>query len=110
MNAPLRQRIPAWECKKLRQSAKGRACTMNSPWCNGNPETTIWCHSNHEEHGKSMGGKSHDIFGFYGCSDCHQWYDIASRQQGFSNEVRRDWFRKAFERSLLIVVTEGILK
>lgn len=108
MNARFRE--PRWECKKLRDSARDKPCTMNSPWCNGNPATTVWCHSNFSEHGKSVGGKSHDIYGFYGCSDCHFWFDTASKQEGFSNEERRSWFQKAFERSLLIVVTEGILK
>jgi hypothetical protein len=108
MNARFRE--PRWESKKLRDSARNKPCTMNTPWCNGNPETTSWCHSNHDEHGKGMGLKAHDIFGFYGCSDCHYWYDIASRQTGFSNEGRREWFRKAHEKSLLIIVQEGILK
>jgi hypothetical protein len=108
MNARLRE--PRWESKKLRDSARGRDCTMNSPWCNHNPETTVWCHSNHSEHGKAVGGKAHDIFGFYGCSDCNYWYDIASRQDGFSNDERRGWYQKAHDKSLLIIVTEGVLK
>jgi hypothetical protein len=109
-NGRMNQRQPRWESKKLRDSARGRDCTMRSPWCNGNPETTVWCHSNHSEHGKANGTKAHDIFGFYGCSDCHNYYDLASRQQGISNTDRRELFRKAHEKSLLIVVTEGILK
>lgn len=105
-----RQREPRWECKKLRDSARDRDCTMQSPWCNHDPRTTIWCHSNHDEHGKGMGCKAHDIFGFYGCSACHEYYDTTSRQKGYSNDTRREWFRRAHERSLLIIVTEGILK
>lgn len=108
MNAHWRE--PRWESKKLRDSAKGRDCTMVSPWCNGDASSVVWCHSNHSEHGKGIGVKAHDIFGFYGCGACHVWYDTLSKQQGISNEERRHWFQKAHDKSLLIIVTEGVLK
>lgn len=110
MSTVLRQREPRWESKKLRDSARDKECTMASPWCNGDRSTVVWCHSNHSEHGKGMGVKAHDIFGFFGCSGCHAWYDTASKQEGFSNDERRAAYHRAHDRSLLIVVTEGILK
>lgn len=48
--------------------------------CNSNPETTVWCHSNERIHGRALGKKSHDMFGAFGCSSCHDWYDIQSRR------------------------------
>lgn len=57
-----------------------------------------------------MGLKAHDVFGCFGCFDCHNWLDLLSKQQGIPIEERREWFRRAFERSLLIVVTDGVLK
>ena len=97
-------------CQKLRDAARDRDCTMNSPMCNGNPATTTWCHSDHQEHGKGVGLKAHDIFGFFGCSGCHEWYDTESRRLGVSNEERRAAFTRAHDRSVLIIVQERILK
>ncbi len=107
---PVIQKGPRWVSMKLRKSAYMKPCTMHSPMCNGNPETTCWCHSDHEEHGKGVGIKSHDIFGFYGCSGCHIWYDIVSRQDGVPNEERRASYQKAHDKSMVIAVTAGVLK
>lgn len=109
MNAPM-FRQPRWESKKLRDSARDKPCTIQSPWCQQRTDTVVWCHSPFAEHGKGMGCKAHDIFGCYGCLECHTWLDTLSKQQGISNEERREAFRKAHERSLLIVVQEGILR
>ena len=39
--------------------------------CNGDPATVVLCHLP----GGGMGGKQHDLFGAYGCSDCHRVVD-----------------------------------
>ena len=61
--------------KKILQSARDQACTLNSPKCNHNPETTVFCHLNEGYAGKGMGQKADDYAGFYGCSACHSYYD-----------------------------------
>lgn len=62
--------------KRLTASAEGRDCELQVPGvCNGDPATTVWCHLNGLEFGKGTGHKGHDIFGFYGCSSCHDAYD-----------------------------------
>ena len=100
-----------YRAQKIRNSARDKACTMQSPRCNGNPATVVWCHSNKSEHGKGMGLKAHDIFGFYGCSGCHHWYDIESRQDRSVTELERNtYYQRAADRSLLIIVQEGILR
>lgn len=72
----MRQRQPRIEIPALRNLARGRDCTVNVPGvCNGNPETVVWAHSNHGKHGKAVGGKSHDHYGCFACSDCHDWLD-----------------------------------
>jgi hypothetical protein len=83
---------------------------MQSPSCNGDPATTVWCHSNHSEHGKGVGLKAHDIFGFYGCSACHRWYDEDSKFFRVGPEVREHYFRRAHDTSLLRLVQKGVLK
>ena len=93
---------------KIRQSAHGEQCTLNSPKCNYNSETVVWCHSNFSEHGKGYGIKAHDIFGFYGCSACHDWFD---RRAGLnSEEERRFRLSQAHARSLLRLIEKGVVK
>jgi hypothetical protein len=97
--------------QKIRDSAKGRNCTMNSPDCNHNPETTVWAHSNYHEHGKGIGLKSHDIFGFFSCSGCHKWYDGEYVLHPCPHRVtRHEYYQRAHDRSLLILVKDGVLK
>ena len=58
-------------------SARGAPCSARFPGiCNGNPETTVWCHLNGHAFGKGAGIKAHDIAGFAGCSACHSYYDV----------------------------------
>ncbi|MGV8950125.1 MAG: nuclease domain-containing protein [Cypionkella sp.] len=57
-------------------SARGAPCSVRFPGiCNGNAETTVWCHLNGHAFGKGAGIKAHDIAGFAGCSSCHEYYD-----------------------------------
>jgi hypothetical protein len=100
--------------KKLTQSAKHESCVS----C-GNPECS-WCHSNEYKHGKSRGMKAGDIFGFYGCTKCHDWYDGRSiiEPPSFRDSwwydsdnmpPKKQWFREMWERSILIASTKGYL-
>lgn len=82
---------------------------MASPVCNGNPDRVVWCHSNFSEHGKGVGLKAHDIFGFYGCDACHDWFDRASRTT-LTPDERREWFYRAFSKSLLVLLELGVLR
>jgi hypothetical protein len=67
----LRQRIEYHRDKKLRSCARGKPCMAMFPWCNGNPETVVWCHSNQSSDGKGGAIKAHDCMGFFGCSACN---------------------------------------
>jgi len=60
---------------KLRQSARTRDCTMRIPSvCNFNSETVVLCHVS-TKGSKGMSQKNDDSFAFFGCSNCHQWFD-----------------------------------
>jgi len=62
--------------RKILAHARGKPCTLRLPGiCNGNPETTVFCHLNTGAAGKGMGLKAHDALGFFGCSACHAAYD-----------------------------------
>ncbi len=95
---PLRSRA-------IRESARGKPCTVRSPVCNGRSETTVWAHSNFSFHGKALGRKADDIFGCYACSSCHAWLDEGHA----SHDEKAIVFFAAFSRSLSILITEGIV-
>jgi hypothetical protein len=56
--------------KALRDFARGQPCQMQGPWCNGNNETTVLCHSRRGA-GAGMNQKPPDWWGYHGCGDCH---------------------------------------
>lgn len=102
--------MAAYRNKKLRDSAQGQDCQLRIPGvCNGNPETVVWCHLNGQEYGKGMGHKSHDIFGFYGCSACHDVYDGRHRVSLMTAVAVDQAAEQAFRRSLRIAADMGAL-
>jgi len=63
--------------QKVIAAANGAPCSARFPGiCNGNQETTVWCHLNGAAFGKGAGVKAHDVLGFDGCSSCHAYYDV----------------------------------
>lgn len=66
------------QSKKLRDSARGEACTVNVLGaCNYDESTTVLAHLPSEN--KGMGIKSDDICACFACSACHDVLD--SRRQ-----------------------------
>ena len=58
----------------IRKSAKDG--TLRSPGvCNGDPGTTVLCHSNRLSDGKGTGLKAPDTAACFGCSACHDVLD-----------------------------------
>ena len=56
----------------IRKSAHGQTCTMRSDWCTGQIDTVVFCHLPIRRFGLGgMGMKVPDIFGYYGCHQCH---------------------------------------
>lgn len=92
----------------IRASARGEACTLRLPVCNGNRETTVWCHSNRAEDGKGMGIKARDEEGCYGCSACHAFLD-----GGYAGKMPRSlvdtYFDLARAESQRILRTKGLM-
>src|SRR4030065_131043 len=94
----------AYRSKKLTQSAKGKPCTMNSPWCINDPETTVFCHFNEQWAGKGTSQKADDCAGFYGCWGCHSAYADGrlGKQTDFS-------VLRAYSRTIRMMLDEGEL-
>lgn len=61
--------------RKLRESARGRECTLRIPGvCNGDPATSVLCHLPHGRRG--IGTKASDDHAVVGCSACHDALDM----------------------------------
>lgn len=107
INCPIYQKDPEIRVPKITRSAKGKECQFKIPGvCNGNPETTVWCHSDESEDGKGYGHKAHDIFGAFGCAACHHWYDNGPAPR----EEKRFYFNRAMKRSWKILWREGVIR
>jgi hypothetical protein len=94
--------------EEIRQAARDEQCTLNSPWCNYNSETTVFCHLNEQFAGKGMGIKAIDI-GFFACHACHDIYD---RRMQPSAEYKLDeyfYLLRAVVRTLNRLIEKGIL-
>lgn len=95
------QKVPGLVSDAIRQSANGQSCQMLSEWCNGNPETVVWCHSRRRA-GAGMGQKPHDFWGYYGCSGCHA-HEAKIEDRELLDAIRRSQYI-LFEAGILGVV------
>jgi len=96
--------------QKIRDSAKGEACTFAIPGvCNHDTATTVLCHLPDESHG--AGRKSDDLSAAYGCSACHDWIDRRMSQRSELEEADRQWYmRRAQTRTLRRLINKGLVK
>jgi len=81
--------------KAILKSAKDEDCTLNSPVCNYDSSTVVFCHLNEQFAGKGLGLKAIDI-GFYGCYCCHKAYDSGELNDKYFYLLRaviRTWQR-----------------
>lgn len=94
--------------KHITQSAKGEECTMNTPWCNYDPSTTVWAHLNDSFAGKGMGIKADDDAGFMCCSSCHSAYDGAIKTTDDFRANKDFYVLRAVIRSLKVLREKGV--
>jgi len=99
-------KTPKIRSKKIRQSAKGKACALRIPGvCNGNPEKTVFAHL---PGNKGIGTKNHDLFGVYACSDCHDWLDGRKENKLCLN---KEWeFLRALQETQIILYQQGLIE
>lgn len=108
--------------QKIRDSARGQDCTVESPYCNHNPETVVLAHYG-EPGEKGTSTKPDDTSAAYACSDCHDYLDGRTHQRTVTQgnidseymaaatavEVRWYWFR-AMRRTWKLLIENGVLK
>lgn len=71
---PVRQKEPRLVSPKLRNSARGEACTLRLACCNGDAETTVLAHLRYFGWA-GIAQKPHDFLGVFACSACHDAID-----------------------------------
>lgn len=87
--------------KKIRESARGEDCTLRvSPLCRDG-DTVVFCHLNTGFRG--VGLKSPDLFGVYGCYECHNMLDKS--EVGYQDQLRAltETQMKLYDKGLLEV-------
>ena len=101
--------------KKIRDSAKGEDCTVNSPWCNYTPETTRLIHYRTLGDNAGTGFKPNDTSACYSCSECDRFLGEGNRgskeiPRTFEYYERQElWFR-AMRRTWDLLIENGVLK
>lgn len=97
--------------RKVIASAKGAPCSVRFPGiCNGNAETTVWCHLNGHAFGKGAGIKAHDVLGFAGCSECHNYYDVGHGTNPLiSNDTLLECVLSAVCESYVRLIVSGVV-
>jgi len=97
-----------WRSPSLLKAARGQECMLRIDGiCNDNPETVVAAHSNQYIHGKGGALKAHDIFSAWACSDCHREID---QGKSLSYEEKNHLWQRGFERTLISLLEQGILK
>ena len=89
---------------KLRGSARDQDCTVNSPVCSYDNETTVLAHFNFE--GGCMGGKSSDMSAGYSCYNCHAWLD----QNKPTSEDALFYKARSMVRTHQVMIKNGVIK
>ena len=91
--------------KKLTDFAKGKDCTFRAPMvCNFNPETSVFCHVSTKRMA-GIGTKTHDFFGFIGCSSCHDWHE----KNRYLHPDAAQWTLEAICETQGLMVEAGLL-
>jgi len=89
---------------KLRNSAKGQACTFQIPGvCCHNPETTVLAHIRDES--KGLGNKAADYSAAFACHSCHDAID----QHRLSRADELFFSLRAMQRTWAIWIKSGLI-
>lgn len=95
----------------IRRAARGQDCTLQILGvCNGDPATTVLCHSNQLADGKGMGLKAPDSAAVFACSSCHDVLDgRAPRPDHLSLDGMLKLFDYARGRTHAVLRTMGLM-
>lgn len=92
---------------KLTKAARGQDCQVQLyPYCNGNPETTVFAHAPSEDKGWAI--KSQDWWGADCCSTCHDILD-ARKQTEITSEELTEAFMRGIHRTIKNRIERGLI-
>jgi hypothetical protein len=74
---------------KLTEAARGRACTVRLPGCDGGGDTTVAAHFRSQRLGAGMAIKPADLFIAFACDPCHSAIDGRRKIEGFTRDEMR---------------------
>lgn len=93
---------------KLTKAARGQECTVQiHPYCNMNPETTVFAHAPSED--KGWAKKSPDWWGADCCSDCHDIIDGRRKVDIPVGEIYNCFMRGVY-RTIKRRIEKGLIK
>lgn len=93
---------------KLTRAARGQGCTIQLyPYCEHNPETTVFCHAPSEAKGIAL--KSPDWWGADGCHTCHAIVDGRMKVDIPREEIQQCFVRGIF-RTIQRRIDQGLIK
>lgn len=90
--------------QKLRDSARGQMCTINTHVCNHDPDTVVLCHMPSPI--KGMGNKGDDFHAVFGCSACHEVID----NHRLDRDLAASYMLRALRKTQRIWLEMGLLK
>lgn len=106
----LSKRVP-YRNAAILKSAKGEECTLQSPVCNHDRDTVVFCHLNEDFAGKGTSQKADDFAGFYGCSSCHDLYDVRRQGGGMIWDDSKDFYiLRAMTKTIRRLLDKGVIK
>lgn len=93
--------------KKVREAARGEACTLQIfGVCVGGTETTVLAHL-HDEAGFGMGQKADDTSAVFACCGCHDEIDGRTRK---TKGADLTWYKlRALQRTIRRLIERGIV-
>lgn len=105
------QKTAPIKSQKLRDSARGKDCTLQFHGCRNDTNTVVLCHSPLPEHSQGVGQKSHDILGVYGCQWCHDILDRRSKYLGLliDEPLQREYWSRAHQDTMVSFITSGLM-
>lgn len=93
--------------KKLRDSARGKDCTLRLIGsCNGNSDTTVLCHIGKV---RGMACKAGDNMAIYACSSCHDVLDGRTSYSSSDNANLSEDCLRALEETQQSFIDEGLM-
>lgn len=93
---------------KLTRAARGKECQVQIfPYCNGDPDTTVFAHAPSDRKGMSI--KSPNWWGSYCCSSCHDVLDGRKKVDIPRHEIDRCFMRGIY-RTMEDRINEGLIE